>query len=137
MEIDQPRPDTVAETPRTTAEDRHIEEMLVDLASCASFPDFLLETNQDASTTASCVPFATTSDSSVVYIASVPFATTPGGSSVAYVLPFATTGTSDTTPLVTSDTTPLVLSDTSSSCIVAPLPAPRLWRRTQRQRTAA
>ncbi|KAG8160606.1 hypothetical protein JTE90_019694, partial [Oedothorax gibbosus] len=106
MEIDQPRPDTVAETPRTTAEDRHIEEMLVDLASCASFPDFLLETNQDASTTASCVPFATTSDSSVVYIASVPFATTPGGSSVAYVLPFATTGTSDTTPLVTSDTTP-------------------------------
>ncbi|KAG8181307.1 hypothetical protein JTE90_017477 [Oedothorax gibbosus] len=199
MEVEEVRPDTAMEapgwmhpaqtmeppasweTPRegSTEEARHIEEMLTDLASCASFPDFnLLETNQDAtfyisqpdisdgpsslpdqslvtptpfamtSTTASCVPFATTSgDSSVIYVSSVPFDTTPGGSSVAYVLPFATTGssaafatvTSDTTPVVTSDTTPVVTSDTtSSSCTIgAPLPAPRLWRRTQRQRTAA
>ncbi|KAG8175928.1 hypothetical protein JTE90_015031 [Oedothorax gibbosus] len=75
MEINEPRPDTVT---GTTAEDRHYEELMQDLASCPSFSDFLLET----STTAY----------------SVPFATTPGGSSVAYVLPFATTGTIEISP---------------------------------------
>ncbi|KAG8174881.1 hypothetical protein JTE90_020611 [Oedothorax gibbosus] len=51
--------------------------------------------------------------------------------------------TPDISPLATPDISPLAtpgitsLTDTSSRCIVAPLPAPRLWRRTQHHGTVA
>ncbi|KAG8181320.1 hypothetical protein JTE90_017490 [Oedothorax gibbosus] len=125
IEMNEPRPDTVT---GTTAEDGHYQELMQDLASCDTLSDFLLETY------------------------SVPFATSPGGSNVAYVIHFATTETIEISPQASSGITPQAssaitpqasadpprhLTDTSSRCIVAHLPAPRLWRRTQQPGTVA
>ncbi|KAG8174557.1 hypothetical protein JTE90_026880 [Oedothorax gibbosus] len=116
IEMNEPRPDTVT---GTTAEDGLYQELMQDLASCDILSDFLLETY------------------------SVPFATTPGGSSAAHpaITPQAS---SAITPQASAGITPQAspdpprhLTDTSSRCIVAHLPAPRLWRRTQQPGTVA
>ncbi|KAG8190815.1 hypothetical protein JTE90_028315 [Oedothorax gibbosus] len=119
-EMNEPQPDTVT---GTTAEELY-QEWMQDLASCDILSSgFLLETY------------------------SVPFATTPGGSSAAYVIPFDPTETispqassvvlpprrrlaSPDPPRHVTDP-PRHVTDTSSRCIVTHLPAPRLWRRTQ------
>ncbi|KAG8197910.1 hypothetical protein JTE90_020289 [Oedothorax gibbosus] len=79
-------------------------------------------TTSGAAAHVSSVPFATTpGGSSVAYVYSVPFATTPGGSSAAYVLPFATTGSSAASATVSSDTTP-VTSATFATPVTSAIP---------------